>query len=278
MSIEQVLAPVITLADDESALMAAAEIAAKCGARATALTVSVHLASSFAHQEPPLSQVLADIAAGSHAVAAVERAKIKAWLARQPFDFEVRHTTIEGAVVADEILAHARVADLVVMARAAAHDRARRALLDRILFKSGRPLLLVPATPLRQRTWERVLVAWNATAEAVHAVAASLPLLRLARDVAVATVDASPSPAGHGQAPGRDLAAYLAGHGVPVTLRNVDGLGRSTARALVDEAMAVGADMLVLGAFGHSRTQEFFLGGVTRELLDDSPIPLLLAH
>ena len=94
----------------------------------------------------------------------------------------------------------------------------------------------------------------------------------------VATVDAAPSASGHSEIPGHEIAAHLARHDVNVEVHNVDGLGRSHARALMDEAIAADADLLVLGAYGHSRAREFVLGGVTRELLTGSSIPLLMAH
>jgi nucleotide-binding universal stress UspA family protein len=112
----------------------------------------------------------------------------------------------------------------------------------------------------------------------MRAVSAALPLLRRAEAVAVATVDAVPSSTGHGDAPGRELAGYLARHGVPVEVRNLDSMGRSHARALLDEAQGFGADFVVLGAYGRSRASEFIFGGVTRELLLGSPLPLLMAH
>lgn len=273
-----ILAPVITLEDDEAALNAAAEIAHKFETRATALIVTVDLASAFAGTESAFSEIALDISKGSRSHAAVERGKILAWLERAPHAFEVRDVTVEDAVDSNELLAHARMADLTIMARAVSHERAHRAMLERVLFKSGRPVLLVPSAPRQDRRWERIIIGWNAKDEAMRAVTSALPLLQRAREVVIATVDAVPSKSGHGEAPGRDLAALLAGHGVLVEVRNLDSMGRSEARALLDEAAGFGADLLVIGAYGHSRAREFLFGGVTRELLAASPLPLLLAH
>jgi nucleotide-binding universal stress UspA family protein len=278
MTYKHVLAPVITLEADEAALAAAGEIAAKFEAKATALIVAVHISSSFAEFQQPLSVVLQDIAQGARSQAAQERARIVAWLERHAPEMEVRDLTIEHAAGEDRIAAHAHAADLVVMARADGHDLARRELIEDVLFKSGRPLLLIPARPPRRFVSDKIVIGWNARQEAVRAVAAAMPFLRAARQVVVATVDATPSPAGHGEKPGRDFAAYLARHGLTVEVRNIDGMGRTDARALIDEARAIDADMLVLGAYGHSRAREFLFGGVTRELLAASPIPLFLAH
>ena len=277
MTIQHVLAPAICIADDEPGLLAAAELARKNAAHATALIVAVHLASSFAEEQRPLSEVLDDFAKGGASKAAREKQDILDWLKRSGHDYSVRELAIEGAVDRDEIVAHARFAELIVLTRAQSYVRARRALLEDVLLKSARPVLLAPDKP-RARSWDRYLVGWSATAEAMRAVIAALPLLRAAKQVVVATVDAMPSPSGHGQAPGRDLGAYLAARGVDVEVRNLDGLGRSVSQALVDEAAAIDADALIVGAYGHSRAREFLFGGTTRDLIAGAPLPVLLAH
>lgn len=278
MSYKEILAPVITIEEDEAALTAAAEIAQLFDIRATALVVQVELASAFAETNSTFSEIVLDISKGSRSHAASERKKILDWLARAAHNFDVRDVSVEDALESNELIAHARMADLVVIARAGAHERARRAMLERVLFRSGRPVLLMPEGSRQERTWGRALIGWDAKAQAMHAVNGALPLLRQAREIIVATVDAKPSKSGHGQAPGHDIAAYLASHGVRVEVRNLDSLGRSEGRTLLDEAASAGADMLVMGAYGHSRAQEFLFGGVTREVLSAAPVPLFLAH
>ncbi|MEZ6024044.1 MAG: universal stress protein [Hyphomonadaceae bacterium] len=277
MTYKDILAPVIALEEDEAALATASELAMKFGAKAAVLILSLHLSSRFMDQAQPFSAVLADLGAGSQGHAGALRQGIIAWVDRAAREFEVRELTIEDAVDADGVVAHARVADLIVMARASAHDRARRALIEDVLFKSGRPVLLTPEQSL-PRSWDTILIGWNAKAEVVHAIAGAMPMLQAAKRVVVVTIDATPTMSGHSQTPGHEIAAHLARHGVTVEVRNVDGMGRTEGKALLDEAMAVAADLLVLGAYGHSRAQEFLFGGVTRELLDASPFPLLMAH
>lgn len=278
MSYKDVLAPVMNLDEDEAALVAAAEMARLGGGRAAALIVAVHLASAFADQQRSLADVLADIAAGPNSDAARERRRIAEWLERAEHDFETRDLTVENALNDHAVLAHALVADLVVMARDEGHALARRALIEHVLFRAGRPMLLVPGRPVLERRWKCALIGWNAKAQAMRAVTAAMPVLKQAEEVVIATVDAKPSAAGHGEAPGRELAHHLARHGVIAHVRNIDGLGRTHARALLDQARADGADLLVLGAYGHARAQEMLFGGVTQELLAASPIPLLMAH
>ncbi len=121
MVFKEILAPVITLEHDQAALTAAAEIAHAHGTRATALIVTVDLASAFAEHTAPFSEIMLDLAKGSRSHAAVQRGKILAWIESAPHDFDVRDVTVEDAVEQNEVVAHARVADLVVIARADAH-------------------------------------------------------------------------------------------------------------------------------------------------------------
>lgn len=278
MSIREILVPAITLEADEVALRAVAQLAERFGAHVTVLIVSVGLGSEYAPIASPLSETLLDLVRGANSVAAKERAGIMAWLQRQSFAFEVRDASAEAALVHNEVVAHARVADLVVMARDPLHAAARRELVSDTLFRSGRPMLLLPERCKRAPPLNRVLIAWSPTPEAVHAVQTALPILRTAEAVRIVTVDALPTPAGHGEAPGRELATYLARHDVNVEVSNVDGLGREHAKAIADAALDFGADLIVMGAYGHSRARQFIMGGVTHHLLKNAAYPLLLAH
>jgi nucleotide-binding universal stress UspA family protein len=277
MAFKDILALAIRLEDDEPALRAAGSMAMRFEAHATVLILAVHAASNYAPETATLSRVLEDLAAGARGMAARERRRIEAWLNEVPHRFEIRDVLIENALLRREVLAHARRADLSIVTRAVS-DHAHGDLLDAVLFGSGRPVLLMPPDWRGEGLFDTVVIGWDAKREAARAVHDALPLLRLAREVVIATVDAKPSSAGHGAMPGKDLAAHLARHGVKVRVNNIDGMGRSESAALLDCAIAVSADMLVLGAYGHSRAEEWLLGGVTRELTQTSPIPLFLSH
>jgi nucleotide-binding universal stress UspA family protein len=202
------------------------------------------------------------------------------WLSREHCRFETRKLLIEDALLRREVLAHARRADLTVMTRPQrdAQHKAHLRVFEAVLFGSGRPILLAPPGWEGEGLGRRVVIAWDAKRESARAVADALPLLRISQEVVIATVDAIPGNGGHGPAPGKDLAAHLARHGVNVRVNNVDGMGRAVSAALMDEAAAIGADLIVLGGYGHARAQEWLLGGVTRDLTEEAPIPLLLSH
>jgi nucleotide-binding universal stress UspA family protein len=278
MTFKHILAPAFSLAEDETALAAAAAIAAQFEAKAAALIVAVHPGSEFAQEAAPLSEVLLDLAKGEGGAASLERARIVAWLEKAPVPFEVRDIIVGAAISDREAVAHARLTDLTVLARSSQPSRARRALLESFLFQSGRPVLLMPPGQRPARIGERILIGWNAKREAVRAIHDALPFLKAAREVVVATVDAEPSAAGHGEAPGFDIAQHLSRHGVRVEVRNADGLGRTEGAVLLQEAFTRGADMIVMGAYGRSRAEERLFGGVTRELLDAAAVALFLSH
>jgi nucleotide-binding universal stress UspA family protein len=175
---------------------------------------------------------------------------------------------------------HARYADLAVLAHAAVSE-AREARVDQIegvLFHSGRPVLLAPRGWTGETIGKRIVIGWDASREATRAVSEAKPFLAQCDSALILTVDAKPRAFGHGDQPGQNIAAHLSRRGVKVDVRNADSLGRSIADALLQEAEGFGADLLVMGAYGHSRLRELVFGGATRELLDDSRLPLFMAH
>jgi nucleotide-binding universal stress UspA family protein len=122
------------------------------------------------------------------------------------------------------------------------------------------------------------VVAWDASREATRALSEAQPLLEAAEKVYVLTVDAKPKMFGHGDQPGANIAAHLSRRGLPTEVRNVDGLGRTPAIAISEEAVALGADLVVMGAYAHSRLREMVFGGATRDLLRTATLPILMAH
>jgi len=187
---------------------------------------------------------------------------------------EFRHEeTMLGGVEA-LVAKHAMHADLTVLA--ASKDASPEAAFEGALFKSGRPLLLVPMEEKPQAVGKRIVVAWKAKREAARALTDAEPFLREADQVTVVTVDAHPD--GYGEGPGRDISTYLAHKGLNVELRNIDGLGQPAEVALIKEARALEADLIVMGGYGHSRLREFVFGGVTRALSRKATIPVLMSH
>jgi nucleotide-binding universal stress UspA family protein len=212
----------------------------------------------------------------SDALAAQER--IGLTLSRTNLGYEQRLVMSQTLSVCDMAVVQARHVDLTVMARPSKGAGLRHQVLEAVLMESGRPLMLIPPDWTTKGSVNTVFVAWNAGREAARAVADAGDWLEAASKIVIGTVDARPGPRGHGEAPGVDIATHLARHGHAVELRNIDSLGVEAGQAILDSAEACGADLIVVGGFGHPRLQQALFGGVTRTILESSKVPLLMAH
>jgi nucleotide-binding universal stress UspA family protein len=145
-----------------------------------------------------------------------------------------------------------------------------------LLLATGVPFLLLPE-PWKGSAAEHVVVAWNASREARRAIADALPLLVGGLSVTILVVDPQKNPR-HGEEPGADVAHYLTRHGAKVVVEQVQSHGEPIASVILAYAERHHADLIVVGAYSHARTTEMIFGGVTRSLLRDAAVPLLIAH
>jgi nucleotide-binding universal stress UspA family protein len=166
-----------------------------------------------------------------------------------------------------------RLADMVVMGRPeAGSDLPSLMTLNAALMESGRPLLLVPPKGA-DGIGTRVTIAWNGSAEASRAVACALPVLQRAKAVTILTISEDGRT---NDAPAGELAAYLAWHGVNADCKVLpEG---HPAETLLKQSEVLGADLLVMGAYTHSRLRQLILGGVTRHVLHHADIACLMCH
>jgi nucleotide-binding universal stress UspA family protein len=173
----------------------------------------------------------------------------------------------------DHALDQARAADLIVVARPRHGEQPSGPVaLDGgdLVMDTGRPVLFVPPK-IDMLSAKRIVVGWKDTREARRAVWDALPLLEAAEEVMVVSADTDKHAV-------EDVAAYLARHGVPASAQNQPKPVKSVADELVRIASQEAADLIVCGAYGHSRTREWVFGGVTHDLLDHCPICCLMAH
>ena len=170
---------------------------------------------------------------------------------------------------------HARYADLSVLAQDAPESQDLRFadLAEDVLISAGRPVLVVPkgAAAWSGRT---ALVAWNGSREAARALADAMPLLERAQTVEVFTAGEQDI----GDLPGMDIAAHLARHRIDVEVFRFAGIESSVGDALLNRAADIGADFVVMGGYGRSRFREYVLGGVTRHVLQNLTLPVLMSH
>jgi nucleotide-binding universal stress UspA family protein len=172
------------------------------------------------------------------------------------------------------LVEYARLRDLTIVPVADSYDQWHA---EAFIFESGKPVLVLPQAP-RAKPFElkTVMVAWDFSRAAARALADAIPILEKAREVRIVTVTNEKMLDSKHSA--EELAKNLSRHGVDVILEKVDAAGRSIGKVLQTQAASCAADLLVMGAFGHSRFREFVLGGATRSLLSKPPIPVLLSH
>lgn len=174
---------------------------------------------------------------------------------------------------------NARHADLVIVrAPDKSNEQPHADLLEGVLLGGGRPVMVIPEEFKKETAGTRVVVAWDASREATRALHDALLVMPEGAKVCITTIDAKPGDTSHGAGPAWDIGAHLSRHGYDVEVRNEDSIGRSTAEALMDVGTAFDADLIVMGGYRHSRLQQAFLPGVTRTLLREVKIPLLLSH
>ena len=166
----------------------------------------------------------------------------------------------------------ARLTDLTVVPHPEAGDDVSSSdALHAVLFDSGRPVLIAPQVPL-PTIGTRICVAWNGTAESAAAVQAAIPWMQKAKAVQILTAEEyqrrGPGPA--------ELAGYLALHGIQVEAALFRPIEKDVGRGLLEATRTFGADLLAMGAYSHSRLRQLILGGVTRHVLENATLPVLM--
>jgi nucleotide-binding universal stress UspA family protein len=186
---------------------------------------------------------------------------------------------VDGDAV-DAVVDHGHASDLVVVGQAdhrAAVDARVRQLPEEVMLHAGRPVLIVPCAGRFDGALDRVLVAWDGSREAALSVYGALPLLRKASHVAmVSFLEDSGTESVATPWPG-DLSGWLLRHGIQADIERRVAAG-GIGDALLARASMLEADLIVMGGYGHARTHERVLGGVTRGVLARTPTPVLMAH
>ncbi len=174
---------------------------------------------------------------------------------------------------------HARYADLCVVGQPNPYEpQDADAVTVTTVMTSGRPVLAIPFAGDFPVIGERVLVAWNASREAARALNDALPLMAGAKQVTVLAINPQRGVGGHGDVPAADIALHLARHGLKAEAAHTVAKDISDGEALLSYAADVGADLIIAGAYGHSRARELVFGGVTRTLIAEMTAPVLLSH
>ncbi|MCY7279412.1 MAG: universal stress protein [Sphingomonas bacterium] len=275
----QIIVPVHTYPDGNSD-----NIAAHVAAVARYLNADVHalvLNADFPRVSSALGNLLIDVPAliagtkqkcrerGAAVIKAME-------IAIEPLGIRLQTTQMEcfPGAAGDVVNSFARYHDLVLVGIGAS-DVTPQSTAEAAVFGSGRPTLLVPEDK-PMVTFGHVLIAWDGSNAAARAVSDARDFLRRAQTVTIASVtDEKALPDND---PGSRLAEYLSRHDVLATVAQLQTRGRPIAETLQEHAQEIGAGMLVMGGFGHSRVRDFVLGGATSGVLNDLRLPVLLSH
>lgn len=176
-------------------------------------------------------------------------------------------------------LSLARAVDLVIAAQTDPENKtAITANIDHLLFDTGRPALFVPYAGPVKTEFKRVLVAWSGTRESSRAAFDALPFIKAADETEVLTIDAPDMGNNQPEIAGAEIAAALARHGARVTVTSERSGGIDVTSVIENRIAETGADLLVMGAYGHSRLREFLFGGVTRNVLQSMPVATFMSR
>lgn len=250
------------------------------GARVTALSFEIVVNVPGTVLAPALLDVKELIAAEHRKSVANARALIETFKGaaeRRGVAHEHVIESCENSQVPDIVTEYARLSD-VTMIPIEHEPSFQQFIAETVIFGSGRPTIVFPAPPKRASsgTFDRIGVAWDFSRPAARAVADALPMLQGAKSVRIVTItEEVPIDTRRSVA---ELARHLALHGIEAAADTEHAAGRSVGQVLEDYASARELDLLVMGAFGHSRMREFILGGATKFILANPPTPVLLSH
>lgn len=229
-------------------------------------------------------------AAATQELAKAAKTAFEKRLAKEGLSSEWREAQGDHAEI---LVTNARYADITVMGQTDLDDTSSSTppdLAELVALSAGRPILTLPFAGSFKYGKPHIMVAWNGGREATRAIHDTLPVLQAAKKVTVLVVSQKQDAEGHGEQPGADIALYLARHGVKaeahyvVAPRDSHG-GHRFAMPKVDvgdevlsRAADFGADMIVMGAYGHSRLRELVLGGVTHHVFRHMTVPVIVSH
>jgi nucleotide-binding universal stress UspA family protein len=194
-------------------------------------------------------------------------------------DIACEWRSAEG-LVGETLAEHGRYVDLVIAGQHQSDDAysVEITTLNDLVMRCGRPVLNIPYIGAPPAIGKNVLIAWNASREAVRAVNDALPLLEQAEKVHVMAVNPPGGAGGEGDIPCADICLHLARHGVPAEAHTVRARDIEVGDMLLSRAADEDVDLIVTGAWSHSRFREIVLGGVTRALFDHMTVPVLMSH
>ncbi len=240
-------------------------------------TIPAYIGAELPIEVRDIQRKAAEDAAGKAAEgfkAAADRAGVSA---------EARVVNAYETTAGETLAFHARHADIAILGQSNPDSplaNLTSTLAEELLFSSGRPVYLVPYIGIRPDAVSggKAVIAWDGGRESARAVHDALPILEDMDEVIVLVVDAGKHGYAHGAEPGADIATHLARHKIKVRVERVQSAGIDVAEVVLNLIAETGANLLVMGGYGHSRLRELALGGVTRTILKEMTVPVLMSH
>jgi nucleotide-binding universal stress UspA family protein len=201
-------------------------------------------------------------------------------MTREGLSHDFQQVDAHTPVIADEIVAKARSADIVIVSATNPDEitGVERDFVEQVVMSAGRPIIVLPYKGSTTIATDDIVLGWDGGREAARAAHDALPLLKLAKKVRIVRVDPQKDPSLRGSIAGADLAEALARHGVKAETQSFPTDGMDEGQALMRCAEDAGAGLIVMGAYGHSRLAEFIFGGATRFVLTRMTRPVLMSH
>lgn len=272
----------LTVVDSEQNTESLNEAIALCdefGCHLAVLVIGIALpASTTAYGAVP-AETWSEEREKGRAAAAAKATEIEGVLNKKGISGDVAPYYCEEGQISDIVGMRARYTDVAIVQPATEMDaRLSKRALEGLIYQSARPFLYVPAGVKPTLKPKRVLLGWNGTKESARVVHASLDMMKGADQVNVVLVDPVAGEFDQGEEPGADIAAYLARHGVKVTVEVLASASRSISDVLLQHGADIDAELIIAGAYGHSRLREFLFGGATRDLLANDRFAVLMSH
>ena len=210
--------------------------------------------------------------------ASVIEQEFEAYLNRSNLNGEWRCISSHGHFISETVVEHGREADLIILG----HDSSIRipSMPDlefnaKVVGGCGRPVLVVPTAIRKNFRINKAYIGWDGSREAARAAFDAVPLLQMSKNTEVTSINPKKEREISGDLPGAELANSLARYDVPAEARTIT-TRKSVAKSLIDDVQD--DDLLVIGAYGHSRLRQSILGGVTRRALHQMPCPVLMSN
>ncbi len=279
MAYKSLLTVMTNTEQSTAALAQLAALASAQDAHAEALCLGVDRSQTGYYYAGANALILQETLSRANAEAEEVLANAKEFLGKSGIRWSAENGVAQIADIGRHVAHRARFSDLVVLPQPYGEDRGAECepIVEAAMFEGHAPVLI---TPENAQPFDRpgtILIGWNESVEAMRAIRRALPFLKQAELVRIVVID----PPRHGpdrSDPGGMLSQMLARHGVKC---EIDVLSKTMTRVsdiLNRHASDTEADMIVMGAYGHSRFREAILGGATRNMLEQSPVPVFLAH